>query len=582
MALKKTYIYKVYSSANVYIKTWSGPDVASELGFSQDLNSPGTEVAVVLNRVADSFGEGTDIDLGNRVKIYVVDNDLPNGQLIFQGFISNYQPVYGPNEHVEVTLLGFGAELDNYVIELGESTYLSQNSTNETEYIGMDDSLGVTPNQAIAQTVQFTENVTISAIEILQARGTTSVHSPVTIRCDVYASDVTASSPFSSGSPVLSGAIATKTLTTQDVSATALKFLFDTAFTIPANTAYSFVFTIPESARPAYGYDAVTLSRSSLNSYANGAFLKASETGTGRFSAIANRDLWFNLYKTSGNSTSPFVSRDPGAIMRSIMDDYISKGGTLSYDASTIELTGTTVSYTFNTNTTLEGIKKCLEMAPAGWYWYVDQATNMVHFHKKTSTLEHKFTLGKDITSLVPQRRIEDIVNTIYFTGASTLTPRKYTRTASVTAYGTKLMRYIDQRITVAATADTIAQSILDNRAAPEARVEIEVADSNAQSLGYDIESVTVGDIVGFRAVEAYDSNLWDVAQWDVAMWDYNVKQLGTLILQIVRLEYSPGSLKLFLSTTPPDVNKRIEDINRALTASQTANNAATPTGVVI
>jgi hypothetical protein len=580
MALKKTYIYKVYTSASVYIKTWAGEDVASELAYSQDLNSPGTEVAVVLNRAADSFGEGTDIGLGNRVKIYVVDNDQPNGQLIFQGFISNYQPVYGSNERVEIALLGFGAELDNYIIELGETLYLSQNVTDGGENIGLDDSGGVTPIESLAQTFQLAEAKTVSAIEIQQYRAASSVHNPVNIKLDVYASDVTASSPFSDGSPVLSGAVATASTTTGDPSSTSLKFSFSTPIAIPANTTYSFVLTI--TPYPSFGNDAITISRSLTNPYGSGGALKALDTGTARFSAMSNTDLWFNIYVSSGNSTSPFLSKDPGAIMRSIMDDYISKGGTLSYDASTIELTGTTVSYTFNTNTTLEGIKKCLEMAPAGWYWYVDQATNMVHFHKKTSTLEHKFTLGKDITSLVPQRRIEDLVNTIYFTGASTLTPRKYTRTASITAYGTKLMRYIDQRVTVAATADAIAQSILDNRAAPEARVEIEVADSNAQSLGYDIESVTVGDIVGFRAVEAYDSNLWDVAQWDVAMWDYNVKQLGTLILQIVRLEYSPGSLKLFLSTTPPDVNKRIEDINRALTATQTANNAATPTGVVI
>ncbi len=580
MALKKTYIYKVYTNANVYIKTWAGPEVASELDYSQDINSPGTQVAVVLNRAADSFGEGTDIDLRNRVQIYVVDNDLPNGQLIFQGFISNYQPVYGNDERVEVTLLSFGAELDNYIIEQGESVYQSQLNSDSSDYIGTDSTVGVTPRHALAQTFQFTEQKTITAILVRGKMNLATFINPVSVYCRVYASDITAQSPFPTGSPVLSGELQTVTLSENDPSGYHdMKFILSTPIVVPANTVYSFAI----NAEPYPTNDVIVdFQITATGGYTSGDMLLATKSGgTERYAVQANKDLYFQIFTSAGNATSPFLSKDPGAMMRTIMDDYIAKGGTLSYTAGSIELTGTTVSYTFNTNTTLEGIKKCLELAPAGWYWYVDVATNLVHFHKKTSTVEHKFTLGKDITSLVPQRRIEDLVNTIYFTGAGTLF-RKYTRTASVAAYGTKLLRYVDQRVSVNATADTIAQSILDTRSAPEARVEIEIADSNAQALGYDIESVTIGDIVSFRAVEAYDSNLWDVAQWDVALWDYNVKQLGTLILQIVRLEYLPGRLKLFLATTPPDVNKRIEDINRALTATQTVNNAATPTGVVI
>ncbi len=537
---------------------------------------------MILTRAADSFGEGTDIDLRNRVKIYMVDNDQPNGQLIFQGFISNYQPIYGANERVEVTILGFGAELDNYIIEQGESVYASQLNSDATDYIGTDSSGGVTPRHALGQTFQFTEQKTITAILVRGIFDLSSSVNPVTAYCKVYASDVTGQSPFPTGSPLISGHVASATLTNGDPSGYAdMKFILDTPVVVPANTVYSFTI----AAEPPYPTFDVKISfqASALGSYTAGSMLVATKAGgTERYGVQAGWDMYFKIFTATGNSTSPFLTKDPGAIMRTIMDDYIAKGGTLSYDATTIELAGTSVSYTFNTNTTLEGIKKCLELAPSGWYWYVDQATNMVHFHAKTNTIEHKFTLGKDIVSLTAQRRIEDIVNTIYFTGASSLTPRKYTRSASVAAYGTKLMRYIDQRVTVEATADTIARAILDNHAAPEMRVQIEVADSNAGALGYDIETVTIGDIVGFRAVEAYDSTLWDVATWDVSYWDYNVRQLGTLILQIVRLEYSPGSLKLFLSTTPPDVNKRIEDINRALTASQTANNAATPTGVVI
>lgn len=314
------------------------------------------------------------------------------------------------------------------------------------------------------------------------------------------------------------------------------------------------------------------VSTNTAGGYASGQLLtkdpnSAWATGTG--------DMYFKTNTNTNSTQVAFNSMDPGAIMRSIMDKYIAQGGQLSYDSSTIELTGTTVSYTFNTNTTLEGIKKTLELAPAGWYFYIDQTTNMVHFHRKAGGATRTFVIGKDLINIKPEKRTEDIVNIIYFTGGGTPALfTKYTRAGSVGLYGNRAKRYVDQRVTVAATANTIAQALLDQQSAPELRLSFEVVDSNVDpASGYDLETITIGDTLGLRNTGGTGTSLWDVAQWDVDYWDFNIKDLSTPVLQIVRLERKPGRAQIFCSTVPPDVSKRIEDINRNLEASQTVNN---------
>ena len=317
---------------------------------------------------------------------------------------------------------------------------------------------------------------------------------------------------------------------------------------------------------------ALQVSTNTAGGYASGQLLTKDRSAAW---AAGTGDMYFKVNTNTNSTQVAYNSYDPGAIMRSIMDKYIAQGGNLGYDTSTIELTGTTVSYTFNTNTTLEGVKKVLELAPAGWYFYIDQATNMLHFHNKASVATRRFILGRDLIELKPEKRTEDIVNIIYFTGGGTPALfTKYTRAGSVGLYGNRAARYVDQRVTVAATAATIAGALLDQRQAPELRLSFEVVDTMVDSsIGYDLETITIGDTVGLRNTGGVGSSLWDVAQWDVDYWDFNIKDISTAILQIVRMEKSPESAKIYCSTVPPDVSKRIEDINRNLEASQTANN---------
>lgn len=295
------------------------------------------------------------------------------------------------------------------------------------------------------------------------------------------------------------------------------------------------------------------------------------------------RDAYFKLYKADGNTFAPFNSYDPSSIVKRLVANFNSLGGTVTYTDASVDLTNTQVSYTFNTNTMLEGLNKCVELAPQNWYWYLDYGTNLVHFHQKSTEPDHTFSLEKDLIDAKFEKRIEDVVNTVYFTGGDTGGGEnlfiKYTNDESITKYGIKALKYSDQRVTNTSTANTIANSILANRSEPELRVTLVVMDSNNnQGLGYDIETIQVGDVVAVRNItQQVGLSTWDVSRWDESYWDFNIYNLSSLQMQIQKLEYEEDKMTIYASTIPVDINKRIEDINRNLETIQTLNNPITP-----
>lgn len=290
-------------------------------------------------------------------------------------------------------------------------------------------------------------------------------------------------------------------------------------------------------------------------------------------------DVYFKLYKKTALTTAPFISIDPSVIMKKLIDQSSANGGKLTYTDSSIDNTLNTVTYTFNVNTLLEGINKCTELAPSGWFWYIDYSTNTVHFHQKGVQPEHTFSLEKDIIDAKFEKRIDNLINTVYFTGgdlgAGVNLFKKYTSSDSVTKYGTRSLKYTDQRVTLTATADSIANAILATQSQPELRVTLEILDSNnEQGLGYDIESIQVGDIVAVRNItQQVGLSTWDVSRWDESYWDFNIYNLSSLQMQVQRISYNQDRAIVIASSLPVDINKRIEEINRGLEQAQAIDN---------
>lgn len=287
------------------------------------------------------------------------------------------------------------------------------------------------------------------------------------------------------------------------------------------------------------------------------------------------------LFRDSGGATTvTYSSYDPAAIMRDVIDKLQLLGSSLTYTSSSIQDTNTIASYTFNTNTGKEVFDKIIELCPVGWYWRIDP-DNVVYLQPKNVFADHIFTIGLNIENLETYRRIEDLVNTVYFTGSGD--PAlfyKYENTGSQDAYGRYERKIVDQRVSLAATASLISNRLIDSQKDPEIRSRFTIVDDNGPSydMGYDIESIKVGQTLKVLNLktDTRTPTPWDVSTWDSDVWDQTISSQAADVVQILSLDYRPDSIVIEASSRLPQIAKRIEDINRNLENSQTVTNPST------
>lgn len=565
-----------------YIKTWN--DVSSDFSYEQEINNGGSQVTVELARDPENFGERVDVDFGLEVRIYCVDSDTPNGQLIFTGYILDYTTDENANK-VTVIINSYGAELNQFVLTSGDSQYAVAPFTGGTQDGGFW-------GNYFCQTLTPTENITLSKIVLKQYApgGGTAFLEPLNIvkgdpTLDTFQVVAGGASATLGGSNTI---LATSTNGGLISGATPRLMEYDltTPITLQAGTAYYISQLSFQGDNP--GYQGGSTSDAGITNsfpplgklyFARATFNNASfPIGFSTAFPI----LYVELWQDDGSTTAEYLSADPSDILKDVMTNYSGQGGNVIFDDSSIASTGTEVTYTFNSVTIYDALQKCLELAPANWYFYIDHATKKLYFRQKGTTADHIFEQGTHFSKVAFEKRSEDMVNTVYFTGGDlgggVNLFKKYTDNDSVAIYGQRLQNYIDNRVKVADTAAIIAQAIIEQHRFPEIRASIEVIDT------YDIELVKPGSIVGFRNYGQggdYDS-MWDTGYWDQMYWDFDAANPSTFEFQIVRLAYKPDGISAVLSTLPPDVNKRIEDINRNLQAQQTINNPTLPDASVI
>ena len=284
-----------------------------------------------------------------------------------------------------------------------------------------------------------------------------------------------------------------------------------------------------------------------------------------------------------GSTGISYNSTDPGKIAEDIINKAQVNGLPITWDETTLQKTGITASYSFLANTVQECIDKVLSLSPFGWYWYVD-ANKKLNLHPKNEQATHTFTIGKQVFFIQPQKRIENLVNRIYFVGGipdGGTEPlfARYDRPVSQRNYGLWAQKISDQRVTLQSTMDAIADNILDQQQEIEIRTIIRVKDNSYdRDDGYDIESIKIGDTCQIRNYQdAFANSKWDVMSWDIDYWDYNVRNLTEIIMQIVEIQYTPDYVELTISSKIPNVSKRVQDLNNQLLAATTADAPSNP-----
>ena len=249
----------------------------------------------------------------------------------------------------------------------------------------------------------------------------------------------------------------------------------------------------------------------------------------------------YPITNVSNETTVKFLSYDPSDIIREAMTKFVADSASYNtYTKATdtsVSTTASTVSYTFKANTYADVLDKTLELMPSNWYYYVGLGDNTVYFRERSVQPTHKFYLGKHIKALDLKGSIADTNNRVLFTGGGD--PALFVERVEAPAPRTRrtLELYSDSRVTLTSSAEIIADGIIEDKNKVRYRTTIEIL-----SGVYDIESLKVGETVGFRNFDNF---------------------VDSLTMQIVGINYSPDVAQLQLDSKPPTINKRLSDIYR-------------------
>ena len=127
-----------------------------------------------------------------------------------------------------------------------------------------------------------------------------------------------------------------------------------------------------------------------------------------------------DIYKNGRTTTIVESTQDVGLMFRNLMIRYCAETSNpkLNWTQSSVYLTTTTGTYTFEMMTWRESINKILSMSPDNWFWYVN-ASNLVSFSPKASASYvfkyHSFIFGKHFRNIKAVTSIEKVKNSLLF-----------------------------------------------------------------------------------------------------------------------------------------------------------------------
>lgn len=534
-----------------------------------------TEDEADLLALVDSMyaiGAGTDVDLNLDIELIayyggleeltlendellLTEQDEPlmeaygalDGKTIYSGYVSKWAVGYGGQEAVQVTVMSYGNDANHYIYKSGEVNIINNAIATDGDYgTELAGGLGKRAYETLglAQTFTMTGTKKVGRLA-LRIQPNTAQQFSVEIR---------------TGATIGGGTLlATAVAEVAPYDMQTVSFALGEPLELTAGT-YHFVLTTSAmryyNSAPYPAYVAVN------SVYAGGAAyrLKTNNSGVPQpWATITGDDLVFALYEASNQTTVVHNSVEPADIFKAAIDYLAKEGVKLTYTPSSIKDTGTVVSYTFNNNTVLEVFNQVLKLCPADWYWHMEPGTNVVHLEPRPETPSQTFTLGGNIELMNIERSMEQVINDVWFSGGTpegapdgdpALFVHRFNEYSS-NLWRRRLLKTSDQRVTVEATANLIADSELERNANPEYTIEVTVV-----AAKYPIEDIMVGQLGMF----ANFGNFIDEQQ-----------------LQIAAVDYLGDKVKVTMGQLPPSMPKRIQDIKRNLDILEQQNNPISP-----
>lgn len=553
--IEKKYYYDVFARDGRFLKSWQ--DVTTPFKLPEQINTAGAAMKIDLGRNPKDFGENLDVAFGNRVVIRVVDNQLPNGKNVFQGKIVDYEPDFDAKK-VSVVLESYGSQFESMLVESGESVAWEYTTIGSQELA----SPTYDPNWGALHMITTPNSATkLSAIEYrLRAGSAAMVGKAVQIRVTEQG-----------GTEV---ARAQMQLTSQSFEI--YKFQLQNRPTLAQSSVYYVYLEWASPVPNGLFWIGLDNDRSDTTSDIYQYFYN-SNTQVGNYH-VADGDAYYRLYKTTGSTQATYNSTELSDAIRDILTNYNERGGVITFDEDSIVDTGVVASIKLNSISILDAINEILKHAPAGFYWYIDQGERKFYFKHFETNAEHTFKVGHHVTSLKNAKSIAQIVNVVYFTGKSPLY-KKYTRQSSIDKYDESAKPLADGRVELEASADLVANRYLDIFSGPRFDVAFAVADNNVDPRGYDLESVTIGQMIKLGNLNPPSSTQYDIAQYDLATYDYALEDASSLTFQLTSMVREKGILAFTLSNYPSDddTNRTIQQLKNALNGIRTEDNPDTP-----
>lgn len=543
-------------------------NVSSEFALDREINTAGSQLEIEItksfndasptalsdnlidenaNYVVDNNGNNiissvayvlTGIpNVGDRVDAIEFNDYYPEGVTRFSGLVSRWN--YDDTKQVFiVTLLNYGVQLDNKIIEILPNTAVTGNLNN-----GSYSELQAGGYIGYGQSFQVDSDISIKSIRVW-TRYSTNVFNPTSyFGVSGQVTMVLKSGALDGTSSLITS---TRRLVTITEEETAHEFEFSSPVSLTAATTYSFYLYYYDDGAMPYNFYIVN---DSSGTYTNGTGYAYS--GPSFTWSAQSYDLKFQAISATGVVGNVFNSYDPAQIIRESLDTFQSGGGLVRYTSASIEDTNTTVSYTFRFNTYKDLVQKCVELAPSNYYWFIDPADNTLYFKSKATSPDHTLVKGTHFTEINIEYSLEQVKNLVYFSGgddgSGSNLMDSLSNSESVSRYGTWLETISDSRVTTQESADILMQSVLTEKSSPQFIVSL-LLPSNK----YDSNLLQLGQIVVIKN----QSNLFD-----------------NLSLQIHKLHYTKDYTALTLGQLVPTQSKRLEDIKRNLRLLETKDN---------
>lgn len=159
-----------------------------------------------------------------------------------------------------------------------------------------------------------------------------------------------------------------------------------------------------------------------------------------------------------------------------------------------IEDTDNNIKYNFEAMTYLDAIEKCRETAPQNTYWRID-ADGYIYLSTPSNEADHNFILEKHVKKIKANKSLDSIKNIILiWDGQGAGNYKEYKDDTSISLYGRRVKHLIDSNIEDVTTMNNIGNSFINENKDPKVRITLEIIDNNESDVGYDIESIEVGD----------------------------------------------------------------------------------------